>query len=49
MSTDCYKTNHMHIIHGVHNMIDCFHWSLQDLINMKLYKAKIEVEYSNKL
>lgn len=42
------KTGHMHIIYGVHNMIDHCHWTLQDLINVKSYKTKIEVEYSNK-
>lgn len=45
---DCNKTGHMHIIYGVHNMIDHCHWTLQDLINVKSYKTKIEVEYSNK-
>ena len=43
------KTDQMHIIYGVHNMIDHCHWTLQDLINVKSYKTKIEVEYSNKL
>jgi len=42
------KTDHMHIIYGVHNMIDHCHWTLQDLINVKSYKTKIEIEYSNK-
>jgi hypothetical protein len=45
---DSNKTGHMHIIYGVHNMIDHCHWTLQDLINVKSYKTKIEVEYSNK-
>lgn len=42
------KTDHMHIIYGVHNMIDHCHWTLQDLINVKSYKTKIEVEYRDK-
>ncbi len=47
MSTGCYKTNHVRIIYGVHNAIDHCHWTLQDLINVKSYKTKIEVEYCN--
>ena len=42
------KTANLNIIYGVHNMIDHCHWTLQDLINVKSYKAKIEVEYRNK-
>lgn len=41
-------TAHLNIIYGVHNMIDHCHWTLQDLINVKSYKAKIEVDYRNK-
>lgn len=43
------KTANLNIIYGVHNMIDHCHWTLQDLINVKSYKAKIEVEYRNKM
>jgi hypothetical protein len=42
------KTANLNIIYGVHNMIDHCHWTLQDLINVKSYKSKIEVEYRNK-
>ena len=42
------KTDHMHIIYGVHNMIEHCHWTLQDLINVKSYKTKIDVVYRNK-
>lgn len=42
------KTANLNIIYGVHNMIDHCHWTLLDLINVKSYKAKIEVEYRNK-
>ena len=40
------KTAHLHIIHGLHNLYDHCHWSLQDILGIKSYKTKIEVEYS---
>ena len=39
------KTAHLHIIHGIHNLYDHCHWSLQDILGIKSYKMKIEVEY----
>lgn len=45
---DSKKTEYMHIIYGVHNMIDHCGWTLQDLINVKSYYTKIEIEYRNK-
>ena len=42
------KTANLNIIYGVHNMIDHNSWTLQDLINVKSYNAKIEVEFRNK-
>lgn len=42
------KTDHLHIVYGVHNMIDHSCWTLQDLINVKSYKTKIKVDYQDK-
>jgi len=43
------KTDHLHIVYGVHNMIDHSCWTLQDLINVKSYKTKIKVDYQDKM
>ena len=42
------KTDHLHIIYGVHNMIDHSRWTLQDLINVKSYKTEIKIKYQDK-
>lgn len=33
------------IVYGVHNMIDHCHWTLQDLMGIRQYSTKIEIEY----
>lgn len=43
------KTEHLHIIYGVHNMTDHSCWTFQDLINVKSYKTRIKVEYQDKM
>lgn len=39
------KTDHLNIVHGVHNMIDHCHWALQDLMGIRSYSTKIEIEH----
>ncbi|MBQ8990914.1 MAG: hypothetical protein IJ084_02755 [Prevotella sp.] len=39
------KTDHLNIVYGVHNMIDHCHWTLQDLMGIRTYSTKIEIEY----
>lgn len=41
-------TDHLHLIHGIHNLYEHCHWSLQDLLGICSYKIKIEIEQNNR-
>ncbi|MBR1688845.1 MAG: hypothetical protein IJ710_10035 [Prevotella sp.] len=43
------KTENLHLVYAIHNLYEHCHWSLQDILGIKSYKAKIEVEYEGLL
>ena len=40
------KTAHLHLVYDVHNLYEHCHWSLQDLLGIRSYRTKIEIDYS---
>ena len=42
------KTDHLHLVYGVHNLYEHCHWALQDLLGIRSYCTKIEIEYDNR-
>lgn len=42
------KTDHLHLVYGVHNLYEHCHWALQDLLDIGSYCTKIEIEYDNR-
>ena len=41
------RTDHLHLVYGIHNLYEHCHWSLQDLLGIRSYKIKIEIEQRN--
>lgn len=42
------RTSHLYLVHGIHNLYDHCRWSLQDLLGIRSYKIKIEIEQYHK-
>ncbi len=42
------KTDHLHLVYGVHNLYEHCNWALQDLLGIRSYYTKIEIEYDNR-
>lgn len=43
------KTVHLHLVYGVHNLYEHCEWTLQDLLGIRSYRTKIEIEYYNRI
>lgn len=40
------KTAHLHLVYAIHNLYEHCNWSLQDILAIKSYQTKIEIEYA---
>lgn len=40
------KTGHLHLVYAIHNLYEHCNWSLQDILAIKSYHTKIEIEYA---
>ena len=41
--------SHLHLVYGVHNLYEHCEWTLQDLLGIRSYRTKIEIEYYNRI